>query len=178
MDDESDISAAKNISDGHTTMLQILERRKIRLEASLTFWEKEDIMQLTSYLIKSDDDSLFNDVIPQLTRCIKEENSLGKKVTLGMCLELLPAMQRLLKTKYEDYILTSLDFLRVMCHRWYLELKHVEKGEGDLKNQSLSLKPIHLELMSMQNTVKKLCRRDGKIGERAKVLLNILEEVA
>lgn len=54
------------IVNEHGTMVDILESRKIKLNAALTFWKKEDVTQLISYLLRTDDDSLFIDIIPFL----------------------------------------------------------------------------------------------------------------
>lgn len=174
-------SALSQITEGHQTMMKILESRKIKLDVVLTFWKKEDVTQLVSYMLRMDDDSLYADVLPCLAHSIREQNSIGKKVTLGICFELLPVLQKLLKSKYEDYIVKSLDFVRIMSHNWFMELRDMKKNgaQGDASNrgQSVSLPPIYLSLVNMQERIKKLCRRSGQIGDKAKVIDKILEEL-
>nr|XP_039256219.1 KATNB1-like protein 1 [Styela clava] len=177
MDYSKPDSACLLITENHQKMIDILESRKIKLNAALSFWKNEDIQQLVTFLLRTNDDSLFVDVIPHLASSIRENNAIGKKVTLGICVELLPVLQRLLKTKFEDYVVASLDFMRIMSQNWYMELRELkQKGEGD-KNHSMSLPQIYLELINMQVIIKKLCRRTGKIGDKAKVLFDILEQL-
>ena len=45
-----------------------MHSRYLRHKAGLTFWEKEDFSQFLSYLLRTDDDSIFVDVLPHLTK--------------------------------------------------------------------------------------------------------------
>lgn len=49
-------------------MINVLENRKIKIEAALTFWKKQDFTQLLTYLLQTNDDGLFVDVLPLFTK--------------------------------------------------------------------------------------------------------------
>jgi len=49
-------------------MSDVLESRLMRVNAALTFWKKQDFSQLLSYLLRTDDDSLFVDILPHITK--------------------------------------------------------------------------------------------------------------
>lgn len=49
-------------------MINVLENRKIKIEAALTFWKKQDFTQLLTYLLRTNDDGLFVDILPLFTK--------------------------------------------------------------------------------------------------------------
>ena len=56
------------VTKKHQVMIDVLQSRLMRLDATLTFWKKQDFSQLLSYLLRTDDDSLFVDVLPHITK--------------------------------------------------------------------------------------------------------------
>jgi len=49
-------------------MLNVLENRLLRIKAALTFWKRQDMVQFIAYLLKINDDGLFIDVFPFITK--------------------------------------------------------------------------------------------------------------
>ena len=60
----NDLKVTKN----HQVMIDVLETRLMRINAALTFWRKQDFSQLLSYLLRTNDDSIFVDTLPYLTK--------------------------------------------------------------------------------------------------------------
>uniref|UniRef100_H2YGH5 Katanin p80 subunit C-terminal domain-containing protein n=1 Tax=Ciona savignyi TaxID=51511 RepID=H2YGH5_CIOSA len=98
----SSMSHHDQITQGHAVMLSVLQSRTMRLNAALTFWKNDDIIQLISYILRTDDDSLLVDILPFLTQRLAENEKHKHAVTLGVCVDLLPVIERLLKKKYEE----------------------------------------------------------------------------
>nr|CAB3257961.1 KATNB1-like protein 1 [Phallusia mammillata] len=169
----------KQLVQGHAAMVNVLENRALRLNAALTFWKKRDIPQLVAYLIRMKDDGLYVDVLPFVTKCIAEDETSNKQqVTLGACLELMPAVENLLRKKYEDYLIVCLDFMRTVIKRWYNELRAMSKQKpGQELEQSLSIPPVYTKLLSMTESIERLSKRNGNIGSKAKVVLEMLNQL-
>ncbi|XP_076815848.1 KATNB1-like protein 1 isoform X1 [Clavelina lepadiformis] len=169
----------EEVRNGHGVMVSILENRSMRLNAALTFWKKNDFLQLIAYLLRTDDDSVFVDLFPFITKCILEDEKVKQtKITLGACLELLPVLDRLLHKKYEDYVVVSLDFIRTMIKRWYMELRDMKnKNHSHALNSSLSLSPVYTKLLSMSEQIDHLSLKKGNIGSKAKVVQELLSQL-
>lgn len=58
------------------------------------------------------------DCLPVLTKSLQEE----KYVSLGCCVDLLPLVKSLLKSKLEEYIIVGLKWLPAVSKRWWSEL--------------------------------------------------------
>ncbi|KAG8514641.1 KATNB1-like protein 1, partial [Galemys pyrenaicus] len=86
------------VSQDHETMAQVLFSRNLRLNVALTFWRKRSISELVAYLVRIEDLGVVVDCLPVLTNSLQEEK---QYISLGCCVDLLPLVKSLLKSKFE-----------------------------------------------------------------------------
>ncbi|XP_066279341.1 KATNB1-like protein 1 [Branchiostoma lanceolatum] len=170
--------ALLQLSAGHPTMTKVLSSRLLWLQAALTFW-KQSPSALVSYILRINNDALLADVIPILIKSIKDGNAIGKPISMGACLELLPALQKMLTSKYEDYISGTLDLIRTILKHWWKDLKSLQASQQNLKLglRSRSVNGVYTSIVAMTDTLQKIATRPGKIGQKAQVVLRILKDL-
>ncbi|KFQ63749.1 KATNB1-like 1 [Pelecanus crispus] len=110
------------VSQDHETMAQVL-----LLNVALTFWRRRSISELVAYLVRIQDLGVVVDCLPVLTNSLQEEKPY---ISVGCCVDLLPLVKSLLKSKYEEYVIVGLNWLQAVIKRWWSELSaHTEKAE-------------------------------------------------
>ncbi|NXO05026.1 KTBL1 protein, partial [Rhinopomastus cyanomelas] len=115
------------VSQDHETMAQVLFSRNLRLNVALTFWRRRSISELVAYLVRIQDLGVVVDCLPVLTNSLQEEKPY---ISVGCCVDLLPLVKSLLKSKYEEYVIVGLNWLQAVIKRWWSELSaHTEKTE-------------------------------------------------
>ncbi|XP_033101055.1 katanin p80 WD40 repeat-containing subunit B1-like isoform X2 [Anneissia japonica] len=168
----------RQITSGHKNMAMILGNRLIQVKAAHTFWQKSPD-SLVSYLLRTNDDATTVDVLPHLSFNVKNKTNKGKELTMGACLDLLPVLQRILGSKYEDYIVASLDMILGILRNWWKDLAAL--GESPLKSRGLqcsrSTSGIYTSIISMTDDINKLRKREGRIGSKAKVIGDLLQKL-
>ncbi|XP_023558991.1 KATNB1-like protein 1 isoform X2 [Octodon degus] len=107
------------VSQDHETMAQVLFSRNLRLNVALTFWRKRSISELVAYLVRIEDLGVVVDCLPVLTNSLQEEK---QYISLGCCVDLLPLVKSLLKSKFEEYVIVGLNWLQAVIKRWWSEL--------------------------------------------------------
>ncbi|KFP12087.1 KATNB1-like 1 [Egretta garzetta] len=108
------------VSQDHETMAQVLF-------VALTFWRRRSISELVAYLVRIQDLGVVVDCLPVLTNSLQEEKPY---ISVGCCVDLLPLVKSLLKSKYEEYVIVGLNWLQAVLKRWWSELSaHTEKAE-------------------------------------------------
>jgi len=73
----------------------------LRLNVALTFWRKRSTSELVAYLIRIEDLGVVVDCLPVLTKSLQEEK---QYISLGCCVDVLPLVKSLLKSRFEEYI--------------------------------------------------------------------------
>ncbi|KFW09341.1 KATNB1-like 1 [Eurypyga helias] len=107
------------VSQDHETMAQVLFSRY--------FWRRRSISELVAYLVRIQDLGVVVDCLPVLTNSLQEEKPY---ISVGCCVDLLPLVKSLLKSKYEEYVIVGLNWLQAVIKRWWSELSaHTEKAE-------------------------------------------------
>ncbi|XP_066492050.1 KATNB1-like protein 1 [Tiliqua scincoides] len=115
------------VSEDHDTMAQVLFSRNLRLNVALTFWRRRSISELVAYLVRIQDLGVVVDCLPALTSSLQEEKPY---ISVGCCVDLLPLVKLLLKSKFEEYVIVGLNWVRAVIKRWWSELSaHKEKIE-------------------------------------------------
>ncbi|XP_074854935.1 KATNB1-like protein 1 [Carettochelys insculpta] len=117
------------VSQDHDAMAQVLFSRNLRLNVALTFWRRRSISELIAYLVRIQDLGVVVDCLPVLTSSLQEEKPY---ISAGCCVDLLPLVKSLLKSKYEEYVIVGLNWLLAVIKRWWSELSaHVEKVKDE-----------------------------------------------
>ncbi|XP_035184080.1 KATNB1-like protein 1 isoform X1 [Oxyura jamaicensis] len=115
------------VSQDHETMAQVLFSRNLRLNVALTFWRRRSISELVAYLVRIQDLGVVVDCLPVLTNSLQEEKPY---ISIGCCVDLLPLVKSLLKSKYEEYVIVGLNWLQAVIKRWWSELSsHAERAD-------------------------------------------------
>ncbi|XP_021258255.1 KATNB1-like protein 1 isoform X2 [Numida meleagris] len=118
------------VSQDHETMAQVLFSRNLRLNVALTFWRRRSISELVAYLVRIQDLGVVVDCLPVLTNSLQEEKPY---ISVGCCVDLLPLVKSLLKSKYEEYVIVGLNWLQAVIKRWWSELSaHTERVEDGM----------------------------------------------
>ncbi|XP_060117045.1 KATNB1-like protein 1 [Heteronotia binoei] len=127
------------VSEDHDTMAQVLFSRNLRLNVALTFWRRRSISELVAYLVRIQDLGVVVDCLPALTSSLQEEKPY---ISVGCCVDLLPLVKLLLKSKFEEYVVVGLNWLQAVIKRWWSDLSaHTEKiedGNIQILKQQLS----------------------------------------
>lgn len=127
------------VSQDHETMAQVLFSRNLRLNVALTFWRKRSISELVAYLVRIEDLGVVVDCLPVLTNSLQEEK---QYISLGCCVDLLPLVKSLLKSKFEEYVIVGLNWLQAVIKRWWSELSSkteiINDGNIQILKQQLS----------------------------------------
>ncbi|NP_001026369.1 KATNB1-like protein 1 [Gallus gallus] len=127
------------VSQDHETMAQVLFSRNLRLNVALTFWRRRSISELVAYLLRILDLGVVVDCLPVLTNSLQEEKPY---ISVGCCVDLLPLVKSLLKSKYEEYVIVGLNWLQAVIKRWWSELSahkvRAEDGNMIILKQQLS----------------------------------------
>ncbi|NP_001089289.1 uncharacterized protein LOC734337 [Xenopus laevis] len=116
------------VSKDHETMEQVLFSRKLRLNVALTFWRKRSINELVAYLVRMQDLGVFVDCLPVLTNSLQEDKA---SITVGCCVDLLPQVKSLLKSKFEEYVIVGLNWLQAVVKRWWTPLSLNSENSSD-----------------------------------------------
>lgn len=109
------------------------------MNVALTFWRKRSIRELGAYLVRIEDLGVVVDCLPVLTKSLQEEK---QHISLGCCVDLLPLVKCLLKSKFEEYIIVGLNWLQAVIKRWWSELSSkteiINDGNIQILKQQLS----------------------------------------
>ncbi|KAK3748731.1 hypothetical protein QZH41_015679 [Actinostola sp. cb2023] len=164
------IDELSEIAQSHSTMLSVLSTRLLRLRAAETLWHK-DTNEFIEYVLRLKDDSLLVDVLPLLTSRVKENAPEGRALSMGACLEMLPVLERLLGSKFEDYIVVALNMVREMIKRWWTQLKLANSKTSDPEYYrcSRSIGGLYMAMVSISAIIARLKGRKGRVGEKALV---------
>ncbi|XP_041071228.1 KATNB1-like protein 1 [Carcharodon carcharias] len=159
------------ISKDHATMTQVLFGRNLRLNVALTFWQKS-ASELVAYLVRIQDIAVIADCLPVLTKSLEEEK---QSISIGCCVDLLPLVQELLRSRFEEYLIVGLNWLRAVLKQWWPELSantkndetHVEDRNIEaLKNQLRQLRDQGFHLSSVPGYTGKVAKSVGTYLEQ------------
>ncbi|KAF1617559.1 KATNB1-like protein 1, partial [Eudyptes chrysolophus] len=150
------------VSQDHETMAQVLFSRNLRLNVALTFWKRRSISELVAYLVRIQDLGVVVDCLPVLTNSLQEEKPY---ISVGCCVDLLPLVKSLLKSKYEEYVIVGLNWLQAVIKRWWSELSaHTEKAEDG------NIHILKQQLSGLWEQENRLTLVPGYTGNIAKVI--------
>ncbi|KFZ67180.1 KATNB1-like 1, partial [Podiceps cristatus] len=102
------------------------------------------------------------DCLPVLTNSLQEEKPY---ISVGCCVDLLPLVKSLLKSKYEEYVIVGLNWLQAVIKRWWSELSaHTEKAEDG------NIHILKQQLSGLWEQENRLTLVPGYTGNIAKVI--------
>ncbi|KAM9294018.1 KATNB1-like protein 1 [Gastrophryne carolinensis] len=156
------------VSKDHETMSQVLFSRNLRLNVALTFWRKHSVNELVAYLLRMQDLGVIADCLPVLTNSLQEDKA---SVSIGCCVDLLPLVKSLLKSKFEEYVIVGLNWLQALVKRWWTQLSSSE----DLSDENVLILKRQLSVMWLQES--HLASVPGYTGNIAKDLDSYLSQL-
>ncbi|XP_036449621.1 KATNB1-like protein 1 [Colossoma macropomum] len=113
------------ISKDHKQVTEILFGRNLKLNIALTLWRR-NIGELLSFLIKIRDFSVLVDCLPVFTKSLHAKCAY---VSVGFCVDIFPLVKNLLRSHYEDYLITALLWIQAVLTKWLPQLSQVDGGE-------------------------------------------------
>ncbi|KAM4013047.1 KATNB1-like protein 1 [Anomaloglossus baeobatrachus] len=157
------------VSKDHDTMAQVLFSRNLRLNVALTFWRKRSVNELVAYLVRIQDLGVIADCLPVLTNSLQEDKA---SVSVGCCVDLLPLVKSLLKSKFEEYVIVGLNWLQAIVKKWWPQLSTSSEEPSD--ENVLILKR---QLSAMWQQESHLASVPGYTGNIAKDLDGYLSQL-
>uniref|UniRef100_A0A8C5UT36 Katanin p80 subunit C-terminal domain-containing protein n=1 Tax=Microcebus murinus TaxID=30608 RepID=A0A8C5UT36_MICMU len=102
-----------NSSDSKSPSSKYIGEFEIECSFNLnfTFWRKLSISELVAYLVRIEDLGVVVDCLPVLTNSLQEEK---QYISLGCCVDLLPLVKSLLKSKFEEYVIVGFNWLQAI----------------------------------------------------------------
>ncbi|XP_053331515.1 KATNB1-like protein 1 isoform X2 [Spea bombifrons] len=148
------------VSKDHETMAQVLFSRNLRLNVALTFWRKRSVNELVAYLVRMQDLGVVADCLPVLTNRLQEDNA---SVSAGCCVDLLPLVKSLLKSKYEEYVIVGLNWLQAIVKRWWTQL--ISNSDNSSDENLLILKHQMTGIWKQESHLTSFPGYTGKIAK-------------
>uniref|UniRef100_A0AAR2JPB6 Katanin regulatory subunit B1 like 1 n=1 Tax=Pygocentrus nattereri TaxID=42514 RepID=A0AAR2JPB6_PYGNA len=113
------------ISKDHKQVTEILFGRNLRLNIAVTLWRR-NIGELLSFLIQIRDFSVLVDCLPVFTKSLHAKCAY---VSVGFCVDFFPLVKKLLRSHYEDYLISALLWIQAVLTKWLPQLSRVDGGE-------------------------------------------------
>ncbi|XP_053545507.1 KATNB1-like protein 1 [Bombina bombina] len=157
------------VSKDHETMAQVLFSRNLRLNVALTFWRKRSVNELVAYLVRIQDLGVVVDCLPVLTNSLQEDKA---SVSVGCCVDLLPLVKALLKSKFEEYVIVGLNWLQAIVKRWWTQLS---ANSGSIEDENVQI--LKSQLSGMWQQESHLTSVPGYTGNIAKDLDSYLSQL-
>lgn len=125
--------------------------------------------ELVAYLVRMQDLGVIADCLPVLTNSLQEDKA---SVSVGCCVDLLPLVKSLLKSKFEEYVIVGLNWLQAIVKKWWTQLSASSEEPSD--ENVLKLKR---ELSGMWQQESHLASVPGYTGNIAKDLDGYLSQL-
>ncbi|XP_059811568.1 KATNB1-like protein 1 [Hemitrygon akajei] len=161
------------ISKDHATMTQVLFGRNLRLSVALTFWQKS-ASELVAYLVRIRDTAVVADCLPVLTKSLEEEK---ESISIGCCVDLLPLVQELLRSRFEEYLIVGLNWLWAVLKRWWPELSANAKNSDATNVEDQNIVIMKDQLRQLREQGYHLSSFPGYTGKVAKSVGTYLEQL-
>lgn len=161
------------ISKDHATMTQVLFGRNLRLSVALTFWQKS-ASELVAYLVRIQDTAVVADCLPVLTKSLEEEK---ESISIGCCVDLLPLVQELLRSRFEEYLIVGLNWLRAVLKRWWPELSTDAKNCDVTGTEDRNIVIMKDRLRQLREQGYHLSSAPGYTGKVAQSVGTYLEQL-
>ncbi|KAK0140857.1 KATNB1-like protein 1 [Merluccius polli] len=115
----TDCFTLSELTRDHTSMVNVLFGRNLRLKVASTLWQR-NVGELLMYFIRMEDTGVIVDFLPIITKSI-DEDSAG--FTIGCCVDLFPFVKKVLSSPYEEYVAVGLKWIHSVLRKWFEELR-------------------------------------------------------
>ncbi|XP_020485743.1 KATNB1-like protein 1 [Labrus bergylta] len=168
--EQADYSMLTELTKDHSTMIDVLFGRNLRLKVSLTLWQR-NVGELLTYILRIQDIGVLVDFLPMISKSIDEDSP---RITIGCCVDLFPLVKKVLTNPYEEYITVGLKWINSVLINWWEELRATGySGSTSDKNFQLFNQQL-LELWHQQPSLKSV---PGTAGDIAKVIDSFLSQL-
>ncbi|KAM4541425.1 KATNB1-like protein 1 isoform 1-T3 [Fundulus diaphanus] len=117
--EQSDCNTLTELTKDHSTMIDVLFGRNLRLKVALTLWNR-NVGELLTYLLKIQDTAVIVDFLPIVCKCIEEDSP---RINIGCCVDLYPLVRKVLSTPYEEYLVVGFKWIHSVLKNWWEELQ-------------------------------------------------------
>ncbi|CAL8286315.1 unnamed protein product [Lota lota] len=129
----------------HSSMVNVLFGRNLRLKVASTLWQR-NVGELLTYFLRMEDTGVIVDFLPIITQSIHEDSS---GFTIGCCVDLFPFVKKVLSSPYEEYVAVGLKWIQSVLKKWFEQLrasgltgrtnKHLDKNFQVFNQQLVNL---------------------------------------
>ncbi|CAL8291152.1 KATNB1-like protein 1 isoform X1 [Gadus morhua] len=102
----------------HSSMVNVLFGRNLRLKVASTLWQR-NVGELLTYFLRMEDTGVIVDFLPIITQSIHEDSS---GFTIGCCVDLFPFVKKVLSSPYEEYVAVGLKWIQSVLKKWFEQL--------------------------------------------------------
>jgi len=167
----------------HMQFSAILTQRRHRLKVVRTFWNKGDAQGAIEALIKIEDRSK----LPVASDFLKHSMPKMKMIlTLDLCRDLLPIFVKLVKSRFESYITTGLEYLKFVLKSFSRVISSTLSVKPDkgivnvqFEDRRQRCRDCYRDLMSSKPALVSLARKKkgGSIQTSAQEVLKMVESI-
>lgn len=161
------------ISKDHDTMTQVLFGRNLRLNVALSLWRR-NASELVAYLIRIQDIGVLADCLPVITKSLQEEKPI---ISIGCCVDLLPLIKDILKSRFEEYLIAGLHWVQSVIKKWWPELSANGTSARDSHPEDGNIQIMKQQLQELWEQESHLSFVPGTAGEIAKTVESYLSQL-
>ncbi|KAK6481189.1 KATNB1-like protein 1 [Huso huso] len=161
------------ISKDHDTMTQVLFGRNLRLNVALSLWRR-NASELVAYLIRIQDIGVLADCLPVITKSLQEEKPI---ISIGCCVDLLPLIKDILKSRFEEYLIAGLHWVQSVIKKWWPELSANGTSARDSHPEDGNIQIMKQQLQELWEQGSHLSFVPGTAGEIAKTVESYLSQL-
>jgi len=169
----TDEDILKQVMEPHHSMCGIMTNRMTVAKAVQTLWRKGEFRESILLMCKMQDPAVAVDILTRAN--IKT----AKDFTLDMAVDFLPLMMELMASRFEDYIIVSIEMSSVLLKGFSSLIKMTRATIGAGRDQVDISKEERLEkcnkcfdiFVRMESNVRSMARHDGRVGCAAQELL-------
>ncbi|XP_041669286.1 KATNB1-like protein 1 [Cheilinus undulatus] len=168
--EQADYCTLTELTRDHSTMIDVLFGRNLRLKVSLTLWQR-NVGELLTYFLRIQDIGVLVDFLPLISKSIEEDSP---RITIGCCVDLFPLVKKVLTNPYEEYLTVGLKWINSVLINWWEELS-TSGYSGSTSDKNFQL--FNQQLMELWRQEPSLKSVPGAAGDMAKVIDSFLSQL-
>uniref|UniRef100_UPI0037E84FE7 KATNB1-like protein 1 n=1 Tax=Semicossyphus pulcher TaxID=241346 RepID=UPI0037E84FE7 len=168
--EQADLCTLTELTQDHSTMMDVLFGRHLRLKVSLTLWQR-NVGELLTYFLRIQDIGVLVDFLPLISKSIEEDSP---RITIGCCVDLFPLVKKLLSNPYEEYLFVGLKWINSVLINWWEELR-ASGCSGSTTDKNFQL--FNQQLSELWHQEPSLRSVSGPAGDMAKVIDSFLSQL-
>ncbi|XP_068608311.1 KATNB1-like protein 1 isoform X2 [Brachionichthys hirsutus] len=171
--EQADYHILSELTRDHSSIRDVLYGRHLRLKVSLTLWQR-NIGELLTYFLRIQDIGVFVDFLPLISKSIDDNSS---RITIGSCVDLLPLVQKVLTSPYEEYLIVGLKWINAVLKNWCDELRSSGCSGSAEPYPDKNYQVFNQQLLDLWHQQSSLKYVPGPAGDMAQVIDSFLSQL-